>query len=344
MSMTGPSVSVIVCTRNRASYLPACLASLAHQDCGTAYEVLVVDNASTDATPDVLAAWSQKDARFRIVREPTLGLSAAKNAGVARARGRLLLFTDDDVIVDSGWVRSYLDFFAQHGDDSILVGGPIVPAPEDLGQWTRWFAPCALADLGLLDYDGERPLGRYEYVWGANMAVPAALFRRLGSWDERVGRRGDARGTYEDTEYQDRARATGTEVWFCPSASLRHRVPRRDVTIARILRTAYARGRNQFWRETLESRGGPGAAPRDDYLSALGMLIARFGTLACWSLVLQFRRTSAVFARAHRAAWRAGWAMDVLRIGRESSRLSTTIGNASMFVLDSVLRLAPCGE
>jgi GT2 family glycosyltransferase len=345
MSSSGPSVSVIVCTRNRSAYLRACLRSLADQECASAYEVVVVDNASTDDTPEVLAAWSAQDSRFRIVREPTLGLSRAKNAGVAAARGTLLLFTDDDVIVDSGWVRSYVEFFSRYGSDSVVAGGPIVPAPEDLGEWPGWFDACALPDLALLDYDGERPLGRHEYVWGANMGIPAALFCRIGSWDERVGRRGDARGTFEDTEYQDRARGGGTDVWFCPSAPIRHRVPKRDVAVARILRTAYARGRDQFWHEALDRPGGATrAANRGDYLPALTMLLWRFAALACWSVALQCRRSRNVFVRAHRAAWRAGWAMDVLRIGRESSRFSLAIGSASLFVLDSVLRLAPCGE
>ena len=108
--------------------------------------------------------------------EPRIGLSVAKNTGVGLARGRLLLFTDDDVIVDPDWVRSYLDFFARHREDSIVAGGPIVPVAADLGPWPRWFDSCALPDVGLLDHAEERPLGRYEYIWGANMAVPAGIF------------------------------------------------------------------------------------------------------------------------------------------------------------------------
>ena len=336
-----PPVSVIVGTRNRAQYLAACLNSLAQQNCWTPYEVLVVDNASTDETPQIIAAWCSKDSRFRTVREPSVGLSAAKNAGVTLARGRLLLFTDDDVIVEPGWIRSYVDFFGRHNDDSIIAGGPIVPVPHDLGGWPRWFDSCAVPDLALLDYSEERPLGRYEYVWGANMAVPAEHFRRFGNWDETVGRRGEARGTYEDAEYQDRLRANGATIWFCPSARLRHRVPRRDIAPATLLRTAYVRGRNQFWRDLLESRNGVAPAARNDYVRSLGLLLARLGTLAFWSLVLQWFRNAGVFARAHRAAWSSGWAMDLLRAGRESSRLSTTIGSASMFILDSALRLTP---
>ena len=139
-------VSIIVCTRNRAGYLPTCLGSLARQHCDEPFEVIVVDNTSTDETPRVLAAWCLGDSRFRSVPEPRIGLSVAKNTGVGLARGRLLLFTDDDVIVDPGWVRSYLDFFARHREDSIIAGGPIVPVAADLGAWPPWFDswPCRM--------------------------------------------------------------------------------------------------------------------------------------------------------------------------------------------------------
>ena len=105
-------MSVVVSTRNRASLLPDCLRSLATQRSELAFEVVVVDNGSNDATPEVVRDWIRRDERFRLVEEPTVGLSHAKNAGLRNARGQLVLFTDDDVVVPDGWIAAYTSFFA----------------------------------------------------------------------------------------------------------------------------------------------------------------------------------------------------------------------------------------
>jgi GT2 family glycosyltransferase len=329
-------VTVIVCTRNRAHYLLTCLESLAHQNCDVPFEILVVDNASTDNTPELLHEWCLKDTRFRMTREPKVGLSAAKNTGVRLARGRLLLFTDDDVILDSNWVRAYLDFFERRGQDSIIAGGPIFPIVDDLGSWPAWFDSCALRDVGLLDYGEERPLAPTEYAWGANMAIPASRFGRFG-WNERVGRRGDERGTFEDTDYQDQLRLTGGTTWFCPSAKIHHRILRSHLAPSQVLGTAFRRGRNQFWKEIIQQRAAGQPGVRDDYIRGLSRLVGNLATLVFWSLTLKVCRMRGVFVRAHRAAWRSGWWMDVLRVGRETSALSVALGRATLFVVDAVV-------
>jgi glycosyltransferase involved in cell wall biosynthesis len=342
MSGTLP-LSVIVCTHNRACYLPDCLESLAQQTCDVPFEVVVVDNASTDHTPQILAAWSLKDARFRPVLEPRLGLSVAKNAGVRAARGQLLLFTDDDVIVDRNWIRVYDDFFRRTPDEFVIAGGPIVPVPHDLEPWPDWFDLCALPDVGLLDYGEERRLRRDEYVWGANMAIPAERFRHVGFWNEAVGRQGEMRGTFEDTEYQDRVRAMGGATWFCSSASLQHRIPRDVIAASRILRTAFARARNDFWREVSLQREHGLFSPRDDYARNLAILGRHLTGFAFSSVGFTIRPTASAFRQAHAAAKSSGSAVDVLRAGRESTRLSATIGHASFFILDSVLAMVRAG-
>lgn len=332
-------VSVIVCTHNRAHYLPTCLQSLAQQNCDVSFEVLVVDNASTDDTPQITREWCLKDSRFRTAREDRLGLSTAKNTGVRLARGRLLLFTDDDVILDRNWVRSYLDFFRRRPNDLAIAGGPIIPIPNDLGSWPSWFDSCALPDLGLLDYRDERPLGPHEYVWGANMAIPASHFDRFGPWDENLGCCGEKRGTFEDTEYQDRVRSMGGTTWFCPSAKLQHRFPSRNIAPSRILGNANGRGRNQFWVEVLFRKERGTFSPRNDYFRCLGLLVRNLGAFAFWSLVFRFRGKQDIFVRAHAAAWSSGWSMDLLRAGRESSRLSLALGHTSLFIVRLTLRV-----
>jgi hypothetical protein len=129
----------------------------------------------------------------------------------------------------------------------------------------------------------------------------------------------------------------GGTAWFCPAARVHHRVPRADIAPSRILRVAYTRGRNEFWKEVLARKEKRTFAARHDYFRCLGVLVGSFGALTFWSLAFTCRPNRSTFARAHAAAWRSGWTMDIARAGREASWLSGLIGHASFFILDSIL-------
>jgi len=334
-----PALTVIVPTRNRSSYLHDCLESLARQRSRLPFEVLVVDNGSSDDTPGVVDHWCRRDPRFRAAREMRPGLSRAKNAGVGQARGQVLLFTDDDAIVEDGWIDSYLDLFEAIGTEMVMAGGPVLPTPEDLGSWPRWFDEAGLPDLGLLDHGAERPLRGFEYVWGGNMAIPASLFDRLGPWDEAIGRRAQDRGTFEDAEYQDRIRAEGGAVWFCAEAVVRHRLARQEINPRRIVGTAFARGRNEFARDRLYgSEDGPIRVGGSSAWGRLGMELSRW---LWWTAGFRASRSKTALERARRAAWSSGWWMDRLRAGRESTRASRLLGRVGFMARGLALRLTP---
>src|SRR6476620_7911729 len=101
------AASVIVCTRNRANYLTRFLESLLSQECSERFEVVIVDNGSTDETPELIKEWCSQHTHFRSVLESRIGLSSAKNAGARSAQGHLLVFTDDDVLLEPHWLHSY---------------------------------------------------------------------------------------------------------------------------------------------------------------------------------------------------------------------------------------------
>lgn len=344
---TEPAVSVIISTRDRAHYLPETLGTLAVQRGDIPFEVVVIDNGSTDATPDLLAEWCRRDPRFRTAREPRPGLSRGKNAGIRLARAPLLLFTDDDMQIDPGWVDSYHRLFARHGEEPVAAGGPIVPVPHDLGEWPEWLTEPALADAGLLDHREQRPLGRFEYVWGGNMAVPRRVFERLGPWDETVGLQGEERveredsAFFEDTELQDRIRAAGGRVWFCPGAVVRHRVDRGAVTPRRVVSTAFARGRNDVWVRSLPVWHEVRSIPRRNALRCLAAL----GTsLVAWGLcavLFRVTRRRSCFEGARRAAFRSGGWLDSLRAGRESARWYRAAARLVFPLRAALLRMTP---
>jgi GT2 family glycosyltransferase len=334
-------ISVIISTRNRASYLPDCLRSLAAQLVEVPHEVVVVDNGSEDATPELLARWCREHPEFRSTREERAGLSRGKNAGIRMARAPLLLFTDDDVVVPPDWIRSYVEFFSRHPVDTVVAGGPIIPVPEDLGSWPSWLDDRALIDLGKLDHGLERELRPPDYVFGANMAVPASLFSRLGLWNEDLGNTPTDRSTYEDTELQDRVWAAGGSVWFCPDAPIQHRVSRARSSPGPILQNAFGRGRNDFWKEVRSSKGDLSAAPRIGLVLGLAALVWNLLAEGFTLVWFRVRRRAASLERARRAAWRAGRSFETLRPGRDRTRLYGRIGRVTFLARSVLSGLAP---
>jgi GT2 family glycosyltransferase len=157
-------------------------------------------------------------------------------------------------------------------------------------------------------------------------------------WDEALGVRGDQRGTYEDTELQDRIREAGEAVWFCRDAVVAHRVPREAITPARVLETAFTHGRNAFWRPAFEE-GGVERAPRRPFVPGLIVLAWQLGWLATWAIMFRFTHAKSVFERARGTARSAGHAFDSLLPGRESSKLNQFVRRLAFRSRTEALRL-----
>lgn len=339
--MNAVAISVIMSTHNRAHYLPDALRALAAQDCSAPFEVILIDNASTDGTAGVLEEWCRNDPRFRTAREPRLGLSCGKNAGIQMALAPLLLFTDDDMVTDPYWIESYRDLFARRLGDLMLAGGPCIPVPSDLGGWPPWFGEPALADFALLHYAEERILRKSEYVWGGNIAVPSRLFERFGPWDETVGRKGDERGTFEDTEFQDRIRKAGGSVWFCPAASVQHRMPRETLTPRQISSTAFTRGRNEPWMHNIPIYGEIASVPKRNAVAGLLVLAGNLLSWGFWVILFRLIPDRDCFERARSAAFASGTAFEWLRAGRKSVHLYRMTSHVAFLARRLMLRLMP---
>src|SRR5688572_12404265 len=124
--MTTPDISIVVCTHNRAAMLREALASLYHLETGGrfTYEIVVIDNASTDATPQAIAAAAgESPAPLRGIHESQKGIVAARNRGIQEARGRWIAFFDDDQLADGRWLAELYRGAGQF--DCRVVGGAV---------------------------------------------------------------------------------------------------------------------------------------------------------------------------------------------------------------------------
>ncbi|UAJ11597.1 glycosyltransferase family A protein [Glacieibacterium megasporae] len=219
--------SVIICTRNRSRELINVLTTMAAMTIPPhlEWELLVVDNGSSDDTPATIASFAD---RLPITRvwEPNAGLSNARNAGVRHARGRLIVWTDDDTRVVPGWLAAFYAAFTAH-PEAALFAGRITPAL--LPPTPNWFRDAA-ADLHYLlatrdfgpdpvplSIEGER------YPFGASAAVRAVEQRQF-LYDPELGVAPGRRRGGEETAVFVSILAAGHTGWWVPDAEVEHQV------------------------------------------------------------------------------------------------------------------------
>lgn len=198
-----PAVSVVMSTYNRGALLADAVRSvLAQRGSGAAaFELLVVDNNSTDGTREVIEGFARSDPRVRYVFEGRQGLSHARNAGIREARAELVAFTDDDVRVDRDWVAAIVRAFAEY-PAADAVGGrvrPLWPSPPPGWLTRHHWAPLALMDFG--DESFAVTPDRQVCLIGANVAFRRSVFDAVGVFATEFQRVKDGIGSIEDHEF-----------------------------------------------------------------------------------------------------------------------------------------------
>ena len=229
MSATHPlSATILICTYNRARLLGETLQSLRQIRTARTWDVIVVDNNSTDETRDVV---EQQAVGFPVpllyVFEPRQGKSHALNNGLDCAGGEVILFTDDDVRVPPNWVDAACEALAV--DDNVLYcGGPVKPIwGATPPRWLDQQRGDIWGTLAILDY-GPEPFifeERQRVPLGANMAVHRRLLERIGGFNPQLGRKGKALLGQEQAEFFSRARDAGVLGRYVPAMSVLHHVP-----------------------------------------------------------------------------------------------------------------------
>ncbi len=225
-----PLASIVIPTRARLPYLEVALSSIVPEATRAGVEVLVVDDAGPSAPARELT--ERLGARYEPHPSP-LGLNVARNTGVERSHGELVVFVDDDVRVADGWLQALLDAARVHPLIDVFTG-PIIaqlegPAPRTCG---RERPPITTLELGEHDTDAR-------FAWGANMTIRRSALEQVGPFDVSLEHAGD------EQEWQERLRARKPDarVLYVAAAAVAHRRAGADARLRSLARGAYARGR-----------------------------------------------------------------------------------------------------
>ncbi len=228
-----PFVSVVVPTWNRATLLADCLASLRAQDYPQdRFEIIVVDDGSTDATPEVVSMFQDGTLpEVRYVRQDHRGLNVARNAGIAAAKGDPICFVDDDVETPPGWLRALVEGALRHPEAGCL-GGPVRVRFEA--------KPPKICEMESWAWEGEQDYGLTEqtvpHVNGSNMALRRWALSQVGLFHEALSGSGD------ELEWERRLICAGSAIFYIPSAWLWHRRTKSDMRVMELLKRRFRQG------------------------------------------------------------------------------------------------------
>ncbi|MGH9064234.1 MAG: glycosyltransferase family 2 protein [Acidimicrobiales bacterium] len=224
---------MVVPTHNGAAVLGTCLRSVVSQDLPDPYEVVVVDDGSTDDTRSVVEQVRAAAARRVAVRyewQAHLGLNAGRNRGAALARGALVCLVDDDVEAPPTWLPALLEGARRH-PDALVLGGPIRLRIE--GREPRHCRQDRLPETHL---DRGPDLVWDQKLYGANLAFRPSALERAGPFRERMSGHGD------EGEWLRRLLSAGGHSLYLPDAWLWHRRTKDELGLLYLMRRSYRHG------------------------------------------------------------------------------------------------------
>ncbi len=244
---SSPLVTFIICTYNRAPYLDDTLQSLIRHRSDDSYEILVVDNNSSDETPMVVEKRQQEardhDIKLRYIKETEQGLSHARNRGIREAEAPNVVFFDDDITAGETLIPTWCSFFEENSE--AVAGGGKIHVQFDHPR-PPWMPRFLLPLLGHHDLGNARiRYPAHKYPFGGNMGFRKSLFERIGDFNTDLGRKGDNLDAGEEKELFQRIRHTDGGIVFLPKALLYHRVGEERLTVGYIRKQAYGVGKSR---------------------------------------------------------------------------------------------------
>lgn len=248
-------LSIVIPTFNRAKLLGDVLEDLDRQDAAAAgsFEVVVVDDGSTDATAAVVRTAVERSAhRIRYLHQPNAGLNAARNVGLRESAGEIVAYLDDDVALPSTWVTSTLRGFDLHPHVDALAGRILLQFEGEEPAWITGGLRHYLSEYDL----GERPsiISPHDYPRGACFAVRRRALAQIEPFRAGLDRRGTSLLSSGEKELFMRLHAAGAVTMYWPESWVLHRVPAERTTVAWFRRRAAAQGAGDAVIARLEGR------------------------------------------------------------------------------------------
>jgi len=234
-------ISIISCTFNRVRMLEETVRSfLECTSDGIDYELLLVDNNSTDKTREFVEQLATRFPRIRYLREPLQGLSIARNSGIHSSKGEIIAFVDDDVYFSPDWLTALACCFERHPDVA-CIGGKVVPQFE--ANRPPWLDDDLLWIYGVTRYgDQEREIRPPEIPIGCNMAFRRMVFEKIGGFHTSLGRYGKSLLSGEENLFFHYAANAGLKTLYSPDVQVSHRVPPARLTRDWVLSRFYWAG------------------------------------------------------------------------------------------------------
>jgi glycosyltransferase involved in cell wall biosynthesis len=235
---SSPHVSAVICTRNRGDKIASAVRSVLACDYPS-FDLTIIDQSTDDLSRDAVAELGVDPVRLRYVHSTEPGLSRAYNNGVRRTTGEILVFTDDDCLVEPDWIVNIVKAFESEPDGDLLYG-QVIAAGE--GESDVQLTPA-------LHLDAPERLAKGEgfKVWGmgANFAARRRLFDRAGYFDEMLGGGGPLWSS-QDYDLEYRAYKAGCVILLRPEVHIRHD-GRREAEDWPSLLLAYGSGDGAFY-------------------------------------------------------------------------------------------------
>ncbi len=267
-------ISIAIPTRNRSYFLDKLLEGLLRQTVDhDIFEIIIVDNASTDGTEAVARMWGSRFANFTYLVEKRTGIAYARNTAWRSARSDLVAFLDDDAIPDPEWLQGLADTYDNFwdGEQLIVIGGGVRPYPIHGGTIPPWLGPEFQDYWTRLDLGREsRVLVQGEKLVGANFSLPRATLEAIGGYNENMYHYGGDERWIEDEVLQ-----RGGVLVYSGQAWVNHAVPAERLEPGWFYRRMIIEGKSQQRRKSLR-RGDP-----------IGLAMLRLGKAVvklCWHL------------------------------------------------------------
>lgn len=242
-------LSVILCTYNRERYIYNVLQSIAAGGFGD-YEIVLVNNNSTDGTESECQRFVKDHPEVAMLYcvEKQQGLSYARNRGIVESQGEVLVYVDDDAVVNKEYLQTYADFFNRN-KEAVAAGGPITPRydgceePSWMSHYTR---QLVTGEQNLGTREREFPKGAFP--GGGNAAYRKSVFNEVGLFNVELGRKGNSLIGAEEKDLFDKMTSRGMKFYYLPNAILYHLIPPKKLTQDYFDRLTYGIGVSERYR------------------------------------------------------------------------------------------------